>query len=1008
MASSSSTSSASKRSFKYDVFLSFRGEDTRKTFVDHLYYALQQKGIHTYKDDERIEKGKKISDELIKSIEDSRFYIVVFSKNYASSSWCLGELVKIVECQKTTEQTAFPVFYDVEPSEVRKQIGEFGKVFAKHENEEDAGKWREALKEAANLVGWDLQNTDNGHEAKFIQRVVQEISRQLLRSINFSNNDKLIGMKTRVMDVVTSLGMGSSDVRMIGIMGIGGGGKTTLARAVFDEISSEFEGNSFVENVREASKTSLSSLQKRILKDVLDYQDTVSSVSDGKDMMNKMMRRKKVLVVLDDVDHIVQLEALAGATNWFQPGSRIIITTRDKQVLVAHRVNLEMIHNVNLLSNEEAICLFSRYAFGKEIPIQGYEELSQQVVGYAKGLPLTIRVLGSFLCGNDDQLEWKDTLEKLKTNPLKETLDILEISFNGLEEHYKEIFLDVACILKGWRKDEAIRVLESCGLHARIGLRVLEQRSLITISVHGFLGMHDHIEEMGRNIVRRSHPDEPNKHSRLWIDKEIQDALAHDLGKNEATKCIKLQMKGLNPEYVLKGLGYLKKLIFLHVSSPSFQSDWKFDEFGQYLPNSLRYMSWEHYPFLSFPKTFQANNLVTLQMHRSRIVQLWEVGERKDLEKLRYLDLNSSMLKTLDLGRSSNLEKVILARCCNLYALQMPLVECQRLTTLNLSYSKLRTLDLRQTPNLQSLNLGNCNKLVQLHVPDGGLKSLETLWLSDCFGFTKFSFKKKSRSLDLGYRKVGCFGSLSDLHLSAEFLTCPLHSSDNLPKFQFTCFFEELGSSLIGNLENSSIGLRACTSPMSLSQRICGLQCVTKLTLSGSIQEVPKDLGRLGCLEKVKLSFKKIKHLPDSICKLKHLKTLRLEDCHLLEKLPEDLVGLERLEVLCLLRCINLRDIPNNILKMKHLKCFDLNGCIHIEKLPEELGCITCLRELYIEGTGIAHLPLSIMLLEGLHIKGSTLLHQSCTSTFDREDLVYNTFYHRGTRSRSLLHDPDF
>ncbi|KAJ9552412.1 hypothetical protein OSB04_016457 [Centaurea solstitialis] len=978
------------------------GEDTRKNFVDHLYDCLQRYGIETFKDDERLNKGEKISDELINSIQDSRFYIIVFSKNYASSSWCLGELVKIMECQKTEEQTAFPVFYDVGPSEVRKQIGEFGKVFAKHENEEDARKWREALEEAANLAGWDLKNTDNGHEAKVILRVVQEISVQLLRSINFSKNDKLIGMKTRVMNVISSLGMGISDVRMIGIIGIGGGGKTTLARAIFDEISFQFEGKSFVENVREVSETSLSSLQKQILSDVLNYKDLVSSVSDGKNLMNKMMRRKKVLIVLDDVDHITQLEALAGATNWFKPGSRIIITTRDKQVLVAHRVNLEMIHNVNLLSNEEALCLFSRYAFGKEIPVQGYEELSLQVVGYANGLPLTIRVLGSFLCGNDDQLEWKDTLEKLKTFPLKETLDILEISFNGLEEHYREIFLDVACILKGWRKDEAIRVLESCGLRARIGLRVLEQRSLITISVHGYLGMHDHIEEMGWNIVRRSHPDEPNKHSRLWIDKEIQDALAHDLGKNEAAKCIKLQMKGLDPEYVLKGLGYLKKLRFLHVSSPSFHSDWKFDEVGQYLPNSLRYMSWEHYPFLSFPKTFQANNLVTLQMHHSRIVQLWEGGERKDLEKLRYLDLNSSMLKTLDLGRSSNLEKVILARCCHLFALQMPLVECQTLTTLNLSHSKLRTLDLGRTPNLQSLNLGNCNELVELHIPVGGLKSLATFWLSDCFGFTKFSFKRKSRSLDLGYSKVG---SLSDLHLSAEFLTCPLHSGNNLPKFQFTCFFEELETS---NVENSSIGLCACTNLESLSQRICGLRCVTKLTLSGSTQEAPKDLGRLECLEKLKLSFKKIKHLPDSICMLKHLKTLRLEDCHLLEKLPEDLDGLERLEVICLLRCLNLRDIPDNILKMKHLKCFDLNGCIHIEKLPEELGCITCLRELYIEGTSIAHLPLSIVLLEGLHIKGSTLLHQSCTSTFDREDLVYNTFYHRGTRSRSLLHDPDF
>ncbi|KAI3703058.1 hypothetical protein L6452_28813 [Arctium lappa] len=207
------------------------------------------------------------------------------------------------------------------------------------------------------------------------------------------------------------------------------------------------------------------------------------------------------------------------------PGSRIIITTRDEQVLVAHRVN--SIRDVSLLSNREALCLFSRYAFGREVPVQGYEALSRQVVGYAAGLPLTIRVLGSFLCGKNE-LEWKDALERLKTIPLKETLEKLELSYNGLENDYKEIFLDVACILKGWRKDEAIRVLESCGFHARNGLRVLEQKSLITISYNKCLDMHDHIEEMGMNIVRRLHPDEPNKHSRLWIDEEIKDILANN------------------------------------------------------------------------------------------------------------------------------------------------------------------------------------------------------------------------------------------------------------------------------------------------------------------------------------------------------------------------------------------------------------------------------------------------------------------------------------------------
>ncbi|GKD77663.1 TMV resistance protein N-like protein [Tanacetum coccineum] len=247
---------------------------------------------------------------------------------------------------------------------------------------------------------------------------------------------------------------------------MGGGGKTTFARAVYVHISSEFEGKSFVENVREVSKTSLlglKSLQKQVLSDVLNDQGiTVSSVADWKDMMGKM-RSRKVLVVLDDVDHIDQLEALAGKPNWFKSGSTIIITTRDEQVLVSHGVSL--IRNVNLLSDKEALCLFSRYTFGREAPIQGYEQLSGQVVRYAAGLPLTIRVLGSFLRGKKE-LEWKDGLERLKKfRRRKNPKSYSEINFDALENDYKEIFLDVACLLKGEQKDRAIQVFERCGFN---------------------------------------------------------------------------------------------------------------------------------------------------------------------------------------------------------------------------------------------------------------------------------------------------------------------------------------------------------------------------------------------------------------------------------------------------------------------------------------------------------------------------------------------------------------
>ena len=151
-------SSSSAHRWDYDVFLSFRGEDTRKNFTAHLYKALCDQGFNTFIDDD-LPRGEEISMKLVKAIESSRILIVIFSKNFASSTWCLNELVKIFECRRSNGQLIFLIFYKVSPSEISKQDGEFGIALAEHEEKfkddiEKFQRWRTTLTEAANLSGF--------------------------------------------------------------------------------------------------------------------------------------------------------------------------------------------------------------------------------------------------------------------------------------------------------------------------------------------------------------------------------------------------------------------------------------------------------------------------------------------------------------------------------------------------------------------------------------------------------------------------------------------------------------------------------------------------------------------------------------------------------------------------------------------------------------------------------------------------------------------------------------
>ncbi|XP_031258479.1 TMV resistance protein N-like [Pistacia vera] len=530
MQTTSSSTSSSYR-WKYDVFLSFRGEDTRKNFIDHLYYAFKQKGLHAFKDDKELPRGKPISPELLHAIEESRSAVVVLSRNYASSTWCLDELVQIVHCKNIN---FFPVFYNVDPSMVRKQTGEYGKAFVKHKEtfREDIGKvqtWRDALTKVADHSGFDLKD---GYESQFIQKIVKEISSKLCFS-KYASVEGLVGIDSRLEKLIKFVSLESNDVRMIGICGMGGIGKTTIAKVVYNSFFDKFEGSSFLDGVREKSeKEGLLSLQKTLLSQILHMQkDNINVYDDfgGINMINSRLERKKVLIVIDDVNNIEQLEKLAGKHDWFGMGSRIIITSRDKRLLKSHGV--DDVYEAEELNDDDALQLFISKAFKKHQPSESFRELSECVVQYASGLPLALKVLGSFFCGREVHV-WKDALQRLKRDCKKEILEVLQIGFDGLEESEKKIFLDIACFFKGENRDYVTRILKSCDFSPIVGIDVLIEKSLINIIYDDTLWMHDLLQQMGQQIVKRECPGEPGKRSRLWMEADIHHVLTKNTVSN--------------------------------------------------------------------------------------------------------------------------------------------------------------------------------------------------------------------------------------------------------------------------------------------------------------------------------------------------------------------------------------------------------------------------------------------------------------------------------------------
>ncbi|CAL5417676.1 unnamed protein product [Camellia sinensis] len=845
--------SSTQSPWSYDVFLSFRGVDTRKNFTDHLYEALVQAGIHTFRDDDELPRGREISPELLKSIEGSRMSIVVFSRNYASSRWCLDELVKIIECKKTLGQLLVPIFYDVDPSDVRHQTGYFGEAFGRHEKRymdemEKVEIRRAALSQAANLSGWDLQNVANGHEAKFIRKIVKEVLCELKHTfLNVAVHP--VGIDSRVKHVKSLLSIGSYDVRMIGIYGLGRIGKTTIAKAVYNHICLKFEGSCFLANVRECTGqfNGLCQLQEQLLFELLGIKNLkIGSADRGMNLIKERLHSKRVLIVLDDVDQLTQLSTLAGNRDWFGPGSRIIITTRDKHLLKGLKVDER--YMAMELNHEESLQLFSWHAFGKTNPLENYADLANGIVSYASGLPLALEVLGSYLFGRN-MVEWKSAFDKLQQIPHEEIQKRLRISFDALDDDkIKDIFLDIAFFFIGMDKDYAITILNGCGFFAEIGISVLISRCLLRNSENNELMMHDLVRDMGREIIREKYPKEPEKRSRLWFHEDV----CYVLEKNKGTEAV---------EGVILILPMLKKIKW---------SNKAFAGMPKMHFKSLKILNLNNSKCLTKSPIFCALSMLE-ELQLERCTSLMELHESIGLlDKLVYLNLKDCMnLRFLpgSICKLKSVERLNLTGCTKLEEFPEHLGHMESLTELLADGTIIKQLpfSIGLLKNLRRLSLKGCNR----QFTTKSWFSLILSWLLQRKNAHSIRFLPSSISslcsltkLDLNYRNLSEGDFPADLRSLSSLRVLDLGGNNfrNLPH----------GFNHLSKLEDLS--LDNCTSLQSISDlppNLCTIYACNCSSLE-KISDLPRRLKTL----KMRLGKHQFHHI------LSNLNNDGMEDPH--------------------------------------------------------------------------------------------------------------------------------
>ncbi|RID44585.1 hypothetical protein BRARA_I01369 [Brassica rapa] len=678
------SSFSSLLTWRYRVFTSFHGPDVRKTFLSHLRKQFTFNGITMF-DDQGIERGQVIAPAITQAIRQSRISIIVLSKNYASSSWCLDELLEILKCKEDMGQIVMTVFYGVDPSHVRKQTGDFGKAFKEtcaRKTKEKEERWSQALEYVGNIEGEHFLNWVN--EADMIEKIATDVSNKL-NATPAKVFDGMVGFEAHLRQMESLLDLDNDGVKMVAITGPAGIGKSTIARALHNLLSNRFQLSCFVDNLRGTYPIGLDEyglkfhLQEELLSKTLN-QNRLRICHLG--VIKERLHDQRVLIIFDDVNNINQLEALAGDISWFGPGSRVVVTTENKDLLQQHGINNT--YHVEFPSRGEALEILCKYAFRQSYPHDHFEELALKVTELCGNLPLGLRVVGSSLRGKKVD-EWEDVMDRLETILDHQDIEqVLRVGYESLHEKEQSLFLHIAVFFNRNDADLVKAMFADNNPDIKHGLKILANKSLIYLSEDGEIVMHKLLQLVGTKVVNK---EKPWKRRILTDAQVICDVLERAKGTRDVSG-ISFDIYDIHEVFISpKAFKRMPNLRFLKIYTSKYDgNDILHIPEEMAFPRCLRLLHWEACPSKSLPLGFCLENLVELHMPHSHLETLWEGTQR--LTNLKKMDLSWSFnLKELpDLSNAASLERLELFCCKSLVEIHSSIGNLHKIDFLQMSY----------------------------------------------------------------------------------------------------------------------------------------------------------------------------------------------------------------------------------------------------------------------------------------------------------------------------------